>query len=138
MTSNRRASAHDWCAKTWNEEFSKDRGFKEDSPWIKKTESLGAADDEDITLVMRESLVAEQSYIYREVEYYCQGARIEDVEIGHGEAGQRRAAWLDDTTICGANSGGRGRVHENLLTATGLFNALKEKVCPRYRGLMVR
>jgi len=123
------AYAHDWRAKTWDERFSEDRGFKESSPWIERKESLGAGDDEDITLVMRESLVTEQSYIYREVESYCRGARINDVETGHGKAGQRRAAWLDDTTFGRPNSSERGRVHENRLTATGLFKALKEKVC---------
>lgn len=135
MTGKKRASAHDWCSKTWNEEFSKDRGFKEDSPWIKRKQSLGAGDAEDIAFVMRESLVDEQSYIYREVESYCHGARIKDVESGHGKAGQRLAAWLDDTTFGRPNSGERGRVHKNRLTATELFKALKEKVCRRYRAL---
>jgi hypothetical protein len=128
MTRKRGASIHAWCAKTWNKEFSENRGFKEDSPWIKRKESLGAGDCEDIVLVMRDSLVAEQSYIYQEVESYCQGARIKDVEAGQGKAGQRRAAWLDDTACDRPYSGSRGRVHKNWLAATELFEALKEKV----------
>ena|SRR5579871_4553009 len=123
------AYARDWWAKTWDEQFSEDRSFKEDSPWIERKESLGAGDDEDITLVMRESLVTEQSYIYQEVETYCRGVRIKDVEMGNGKAGQRRAVWLNDTTFGRPNTNGRGRVHENRLTATELFKALKEKVC---------
>jgi len=100
-------------------------------------QSRRAEDDQDIARVMRETLNTEQSYLYRRVEAYCYGARIEDVRNGIGAAWQRHAAWLDDRTFGIPDSGGRGSRRPYWRSASELLQDLYEKVRCRYRKLSI-
>jgi hypothetical protein len=66
-----------------------------------------------------------------EVKRYCEGVSLEDLESGVGEAGERRAAWLDDRNSLLQTGSGNARLYDNLLTATGLLKCLKQSVGTR-------
>jgi len=121
-------STHYCYNKRWNKIFEKDRDFKEDTPWVEEMEKLEAGDDEDIGLARPQPLISERLCLYGEVESYCHGAQIEEVTVGIGTAGQRRAAWLDDREFRRPEPRRPGLSFSRRLTATELFKELKKKV----------
>jgi hypothetical protein len=127
MARQKRLQAHHLCAKRWPKVFSKDRHFKEDTPWVKEKRGLGNRDN-NITLVTRESEDDEHLPHVRELEAFCRDAQLADVRHGNGDAGQLQTAWVNDTTfdqqICKTSS----REYPDRMTATGVFQALSERV----------
>jgi hypothetical protein len=65
-----------------------------------------------------------------EVEDFCQDASLEDLisGTGDGDAGVRRAAWIDDRQFSEDKKGGNVREHKNPLTATSLYRDLVKSV----------
>jgi hypothetical protein len=64
-----------------------------------------------------------------EVKRYCKGgASLEEVQDGIGEAGMRRAVWIDDRNSPNLTGSGNARPRGELLTATELLRYLKEPV----------
>lgn len=59
-----------------------------------------------------------------EIEEFCRGVEFENLVTGSGDAGYRRAAWLDDRQFCNGKNGGNVREHQNPLTATSLYRDL--------------
>ncbi|KAH8821447.1 hypothetical protein F5884DRAFT_745770 [Xylogone sp. PMI_703] len=102
--------------KRWCEVFFKDRGFKEDHSFVESKISLDAAGD-DISIFMQQ-FDETSSYLMKEVEYFCNGASLADLKLGHGTAGHRRGAWIDD-------SGGYARKYQNPLCAAEIYQTLK-------------
>lgn len=64
-----------------------------------------------------------------EVKRHCGGVILKDLEDGVGQAGKRRAAWLDDRNSQDLTGSGNARLYANPLTATGLLGCLKQTVC---------
>jgi len=63
------------------------------------------------------------------VKRYCKGgANLEEVQDGIGEAGMRRAVWIDDGNNIHLTGSGRVRPRGALLTATELLRYLTEPV----------
>jgi hypothetical protein len=71
-----------------------------------------------------------------EVKRYCEGVSLEGLETGVGEAGERRAAWLDDRNSLDQTGSGNARLCDNPLTATGLLKYLKQSVRTRLELLL--
>ncbi len=63
-----------------------------------------------------------------EVERYCHGANFQALEAGIGDAGERRASWVDDRNSPHLTGKGNARRCDNPLTATGLLRYLKQPV----------
>jgi hypothetical protein len=71
----------------------------------------------------------EPFYEVDEVRRYCEGgASLKEVHDGAGDAGTRRAAWIDDRNSPDLTGKGSARLVENPLTATGLLRYLKRPV----------
>jgi hypothetical protein len=111
--------------KEWVPVFSKDRKFKEDGSWKDNVEVDGG---DDIGILVQEDEGSVPSFKTLEIEEYCEGATLDDLESGAGCAGQRRLAWLDDRSCDDPPSTLSVREYENPLTATGLYRHLKKRV----------
>ena len=139
MTAHSRNPASNWFPKKWYEDFSKDRDFKENETWVEKIRGFGTEEDDidrnsdedensDIGIVMIDHECIVRSRIVREVLSLCRNYHLRDLKNGEGEAGHRRAAWIDDRITRGPNAGKRARKYRNPSTATGVFKSYREKV----------
>jgi hypothetical protein len=94
-------------------------------------------DDDDFGIFPRDSGDSGDFSIYQEVEMFCQDACLHNLESGADLAGQRRVAWLDDTSLYGVTSGRTrsecNRKYQIPLTATGLYRHLKVPVCRSWK-----
>jgi hypothetical protein len=126
MSGDREGTPSKYLTKEWVPIFSKDRNFKEDGSWKHKF-----ADGDDVGSFLQEYEGSLPCFRAEEIERYCQGASLDDLQSGAGSAGQRRAAWLDDRSCEGLPSSSCVRKYENPLTATGLYRHLKIPV--RYK-----
>jgi hypothetical protein len=113
-----------YLVKDWAPIFSKDRRFKEDGSW-KDCEVDGG---DDIGIIVQEDKGSVPSFETLEIEEFCEGANLDDLESGAGCAGHRRLAWLDDRSCHYLLSTPSIREYENPLTATGLYRLLKRRV----------
>lgn len=109
--------------KRWDPSFEKDSDFRDNESVVEKRRKLEVKSD-DVNIFMRHQDIR-SSRAVEAVISDCKGATIDNVKSGNGSAGTRRAAWLDDRSI---NRNTPARDYENPLTATGLYNALHEKV----------
>ena len=67
------------------------------------------------------------------VKRHCEKVSLKDVEEGVGEAGTRKASWVDDRNtedLDAVDVGGNSRQCRNWLTATELLRYLNEPVWP--------
>jgi hypothetical protein len=124
MSGDRESHPFKSFTKEWVPVFSKDRKFKEDGSW-KDIEVDGG---DDIGILVQEDEGPVPSFKTLEIEEYCEGASLDDLESGAGSAGQRRQAWLDDRSCDGPPGSLRVREYENPLTPTGLYRRLKLRV----------
>ena len=139
MNTHAHTPASNWFPKKWHEDFATDRGFKENETWVEEKRRFrtengdgdhdgGVDENNDISIVMLDHEGTVPSRIVREVVSLCRDYHLGNLENGKGEAGHRRAAWLDDRITPGPNTGKRTRKYQNPLTATGLFKFCREKV----------
>jgi hypothetical protein len=63
------------------------------------------------------------------VQRFCKDVSLNDVEYGNGQAGNRRACWVDERNSTHLTGEGNVRFCKNMLTATGLLRHLKQPVC---------
>jgi len=125
MSGDKEGHISKFFPKEWIPVFSKDRKFKEDESWKGKLEVDGGG---DIGILVQEEGSSAPSFKTLEIEEYCEGATLDDLESGAGCAGQRRLAWLDDRSCDDSPSTLSVREYENPLTATGLYRLLKKRV----------
>ena len=109
--------------KRWDPSFEKDSDFRDQELVVETRRKLGFKCD-DVNIFMRHQDVR-SSRAVEAVIADCKSATIDNVKSGNGSAGTRRAAWLDDRSI---NLNTPARDYKSPLTATGLYNALREKV----------
>jgi hypothetical protein len=114
-----------YFSKEWIPVFSKDRRFKEDGSWKDIDIDDDEVDGDNVGILLQEDEGSVPPFKTQEIEEYCHGASLDDLESGAGCAGQRRGAWLDDRSCDGLPSSLCVREYENLLTATGLYRFLK-------------
>jgi hypothetical protein len=139
MTAHARIPASKWFSKKWHDDFSTDRDFKENETWVEEIRGFRTDQDDidrngdvdensDIGIVMLDHECPVRSRIVREVLFFGRNYHLRDLENGKGEAGHRRAAWIDDRITRGPNAGKRARKYQNPSTATGVFKSYREKV----------
>jgi len=112
-----------YFAKDWFPIFSKDRNFKQEGSW-----KDGYGDGDDFGIFPDDCDGAEPSFKLQEIEGFCRGASLDDLQSGAGLAGQRRAAWLDDRGRDREISRLGYRKYERPLTATELYRHLEAPV----------
>jgi hypothetical protein len=104
-----------------------DLAGKDDVSAVEAKRSIGEVGDE-WTIFLQDS--DDLGYLCEadEVKRYCEGVSLDDVEAGVGEAGERRAAWVDDRSSVDLTGSGSVRPCDNPLTAKGLLRYLKQPV----------
>jgi len=117
---------------TWDPAFFNRRDLtgKDDVSAVEAKKSIGEVGDE-LTVFLQVSEDLGCPCEADEVKRYCEGVSLEDLEAGVGEAGERRAAWLDDRNSLDQTGRGYARLYDNPLTATGLLKYLKQSVGTR-------
>jgi hypothetical protein len=60
---------------------------------------------------------------------YCKHVCLKDIEAGIGEAGTRRAFWIDDRKSAHLAGCGEPRLSNGWKTATEALRCLKQRVC---------
>lgn len=101
---------------------------KDDVPAIEARKVFGCVEDELTSFLGLFDDLASPCEVGK-VKRYCEGgASLEEVQNGMGEAGTRRAAWVDDRNSLHLKGSGRARPSGKLLTATGLLRHLKKPV----------
>lgn len=129
MNGEKRRYAPDCYAKEWSPLFSTYQNYEESRFYVEERRGLGGdADDLNIFLQEFEELRRGPSYLIEEFQEFCQGACLDDLKLGVGPAGERRAAWVDDRKWSPEPSREFVREYENPLTATDLFGILKAPV----------
>jgi hypothetical protein len=110
--------------KEWPRKFSiaKPRGTEKIFVDIVRRLNPGA---DAIDLVFQDCNSSGALWIVNEVQDFCKDASFESLSSGRGAAGSMRAAWLDDRSI---STKGAVRRYNNPLTATALYNMLKQSV----------
>ncbi|OCK76055.1 hypothetical protein K432DRAFT_307225 [Lepidopterella palustris CBS 459.81] len=119
--------SRDFFAKEWDPEFSKDRKFKKDWSYVEYKRRDLNADGDGISIFLQEFEDSVPSCIVEDISEFCKDVRLDDIQIGATRAGtaiQRRAAWLDDRSLC-VEKHGCVREYENPLTAIQLYQMLK-------------
>jgi hypothetical protein len=107
-----------------------ERTGKDDVSAVEAKKSMGDVDDE-LTIFLQVSEDLGCPCEADEVKRYCECVSLEDLEAGVGEAGKRRAAWIDDRNSLDLTGSGNARLCVNPLTATGLLKHLKQTVGTR-------
>jgi hypothetical protein len=100
---------------------------KDNVPAVEKLKNMGSVEDE-LTIFLQVSEDLGSPCEADEVKRYCEGVRLEEVHKGLGEAGTRRAAWVDDRNSPILSGSGNVRLCQSPLTATGLLRRLKQPV----------
>jgi hypothetical protein len=62
------------------------------------------------------------------IQRFCKDASLNEVECGIGQAGGRRACWVDERNSADLTGEGNARFCKNMLTATGLLRHLRQPV----------
>lgn len=127
MGSEKRDYPRNIFAKKWNQVFSTDRKFKEDESYIDEKRRLGALGD-DLHVFLQDSEDWMPSSKVEEIEEFCQGARLDNLNSLGVRTTQRRAAWLDDRSFRHRHGSGCARRCQNALTASSLYKLLKKPV----------
>lgn len=126
MKQEHRAYPSDIFVKQWDPIFSQKRNFKEDGSYVEFKRRMDA-DAEGLSIFLQDFDGVVPSCQNTEIEEYCEGSLLVDLQSGNGSAGHSRSAWMDDR-CSDLPSDGYARHYLNPLTATGLYRALKERV----------
>ncbi len=62
------------------------------------------------------------------IQRFCKDVSLDEIEHGIGQAGSRRACWVDERNSADLTGEGNSRSCENMLTVTGLLRRLKQPV----------
>jgi hypothetical protein len=138
MSDEKALHISEFFGKAWDPVFSENRECNHES-WVATKRCL-EADGDDIGIFLWDFEDTIPSSKAQEVGEYCKGMRLSDLEAGVGAAGQRRDAWLSDIAsshLHRENPQSR-REYENPLSATGLHRCLKEPVCEKELGGVLR
>ena len=120
-----RDSSHsvvDCYAEEWSRLFSNEQNSEESNSHLESRRDINP-DVDELSISLRESEESGSSCLVEEILEFCDGARIEDLELDAKREGQHRHAWLDDrssrvTSIDGV------RTYKNPLTAAALYRHL--------------
>ena len=104
---------------------------RDDVASVEAKRKIGGVEDKLISFLQTEGLSfpSEADAVKR----HCEKVSLKDVEDGVGEAGTRKASWIDDRNtedLDAVDVGGNSRQCRNWLTATELLKYLKEPVWP--------
>jgi hypothetical protein len=123
-----------WFTTTWPRSFFTYHllAGKDDVPAVEAKRKRGGVEDK-LTSFLQTSKGLSFPSEADAVKGYCEKFSHKDVENGVGEAGTRKASWVDDRNtedLDAVDVGGNSRLRKNWLTATGLLKYFMEPVWP--------
>jgi hypothetical protein len=117
----------DFGSKAWEPIFSKDRNLKENLPYIDMLKQNTKSGD-SFNIFWRGTEDPRHFYAIEEVEEFCRGTHLDNLESTMVTRKIQRRAWLDDRSFPQGVSSGCVRKYQNPLTAAELRNHLKVPV----------
>lgn len=118
-------------AKEWDPIFSKSRPPTVSESYVERKRSMRPK-GRSIDLFLRDAEDSSALYYFDEVKELCHSVCSTALKSGRGEAGNKRAAWLDCRNSPNSNDGQTARKYQNPLTATSLRrHLLSDLYCMR-------
>ena len=111
-----------------------DLSSKDEIPVVEIKRGIGGVEDK-LAIFLRNEEGLTSPCEADAVQRFCKGVILNDIEVGTGESGRRKASWIDDRNSADLTGSGNARLCENMLTATGLLRHLNQPVCPRLLDL---
>jgi hypothetical protein len=123
-----------WFSNAWPHSLFTyhDLARKDDVPAVEAKHKNGCVEDK-LTIFLQASEGLSFPSEADAVKRYCEKVSLRDIEDGVGEAGTRKASWIDDRNtedLDAVDVGGNSRLCKNWLTATELLRYLKGPVRP--------
>jgi hypothetical protein len=118
-------------ANVWPDSFftRHDLSNKDEIPAVEIKKGIGGVEDR-LTIFLHNEEGLTGPCEADAVQRFCKDVSLNDIEVGIGESGRRKASWIDDRNSVDLTGSGNARLCENMLTATGLLRYLKQPVCP--------
>ena len=113
--------------KEWNPLFSKEPRFEECDSYLKSRIDVDA-DGDELGIFLRDLEDPSPSTLVEEVQEFCKGTTIPNLESEVENKNQRRGAWLNDWSSRHLTSSECVRKYENPLTAAALYGHLDKPV----------
>jgi hypothetical protein len=100
---------------------------KDETPVVERLKQLNGAGNE-LSLFMCNDDVSNGPCEADAIQRFCKNVSLDEIEHGIGQAGSRRACWIDERNSADLTGEGNSRSCENMLTATGLLRRLRQPV----------
>ena len=113
--------------KEWNPLFSKEPRFEERDSYLKSRLDVHA-DGDELDIFLRDLDELDPPSLVEEVQEFCKGTPIPNLESEVENKGQRRGAWLNDWSCRHVTSSEGVRRYENPLTPAALYRHLNKPV----------
>jgi hypothetical protein len=113
--------------KEWHPLFSKEPRFEELDSYLQSRRVIDA-DGDELDIFLRDFEEPSPSSLVEEIQEFCKGTPIPNLESEVGNEGQRRGAWLNDWSCRHLTSSEGARRYENLLTPSALYRHLNKQV----------
>jgi hypothetical protein len=116
-------------AKEWYEGFftHQDLIGKDETPAVEVLKRLDGVGNK-LTLFLCNGDISSGPCEADAIHRFCRNVSLNDVECGIGQAGGRRACWVDERNSADLTGEGNARLCKNMLTATGLLRRLRQPV----------
>ncbi len=102
---------------------------KDDVPAAEKRKQISSFQDK-VTSFLKDSKDLGFPSEADGLKKYCKDIRLKDIEAGVGEAGKRRAFWIDDRQSDNLAGCGKPRLSNGWKTATEALTCLERRVWP--------
>jgi hypothetical protein len=113
--------------KEWHPLFSKEPQFEELDSYLESRRDIDA-DGDELDIFLRDFEEPSPSSLVEEIQEFCKGMPIHNLESEVGHEGQRRGAWLNDWGCRHLTSSESVRRYENPLTPAALYRHLNKEV----------
>jgi len=116
-------------AKVWYEGFfaHQDLIGKDETPAVEVLKGLAGVGNE-LSLFLCNDESSSGPCEANAIQRFCRDVSLNGIERGIGQAGGRRACWVDERNSAHLTGEGSARFCKNMLTATGLLRRLRQPV----------
>jgi hypothetical protein len=123
-------------SKVWPKSFSVHHHLtgKDDVPAAEERNQISSFQDK-MTNFLKDSTDLGFPSEANGLKKYCKHVRLKDIEAGVGEAGTRRAFWIDDRKSDHLAGCGKPRLSNGWKTATEALRCLEQRVWPARTAL---
>ena len=112
---------------TWHIYWFPDLVGKDETPAVEVLKELNGVGN-NLSLFLRNDEVSNGPCEADAIQRFCKGVSLDEIEHGIGQAGSRRACWVDERNSADLTGEGNSRPCGNMLTVTGLLRRLRQPV----------